>query len=145
MVRIDLQARVMGGPPGLAPSVEAAVHAGIYRARPDAMAVIHAHAPSSTVVATLELDLPPVTEEAMYFTSVPRIPFRPSGSQELVASVADSLAKSNLVLVGNHGVFACGPSLRAVANDVLSLEAACRLFLLIRLHGEGLVPAIGDR
>lgn len=145
MVRIDLHARVLGGPPGLSPSLEAGVHAAVYRARPDAMAVIHAHAPSATVLATLALDLPPVTEEALPYTSLPRLPFRPSGSEELATAIAKSLGQSDLVLVANHGVFACGPNLRAVANHLLSLEAACRLFLMLRLHGEGLVPVIEDR
>jgi ribulose-5-phosphate 4-epimerase/fuculose-1-phosphate aldolase len=145
MVRIDFQAKVIGGPPGLVPSVEAAVHAGIYRTRPDAMAIIHTHSPYSTVMATLELDLTAVSEEAINYVGVPRIPFRPSGSAELITGVSTALSGSDQVVVANHGVFACGASLRAVANDVLSLESACRLYLMLRQHGEGLIPSITDR
>lgn len=144
MLRIDFTGKVLGGPLGMVPSVEAAVHAGIYRARPDATAVIHAHSPYTTVMATLELDLTPVTEEAIHYAGVPRLRFKPSGSPELVDGVAGALSSTDQVVIANHGVFACGPSLRAVANDILSLEAACRLYLLLRQHGEGLVPTITD-
>jgi L-ribulose-5-phosphate 4-epimerase len=137
MVRIDYRAKMLAGPPGLKPSVEAAVHAAVYRALPDAGAVIHAHPPHGIVVATLDLPLLPVTEEATFFTKVPRLPYLTSGSDEFAQAVAGSLQESHIVMIANHGVFARGTTLREAANDILSLEAVCRLLLLLRQHSDG--------
>lgn len=142
MVRIDYRAKMVAGPPGLKPSVEAVVHAAVYRSQPKVAAVIHAHPPYSIVLATLELPILPVTDEAAVYCDVPRLACLPSGSDELAQAVATSLKGSRVVLMANHGVFACGETLREAASDLLSLEAVCRLLLLLRQHGGDLTPTI---
>jgi len=142
MVRIDLRARMVGGAIGLVPSVEAAVPAAIYRLRPDAGAVIHAHPPNSIVVATLGLPIEPVIDEAKPYTNVPRVPYSPAGSEALVNAVSEATRNSDLVMLAHHGIFAVGPTLRAAANQLLGLESTCEVLLLMRLHAPGRLPVI---
>lgn len=143
MIRMDLGARMVAGPPGFAPSVEAAVHAGVYRSRQDVGAVIHAHPPNAIVVATLGLPMLPVIDEALPFVAVPRVGYHPPGSEQLVEAVRKAVLKSDVALLAHHGVFAVGATLRAAANTLLSLESSCQVMLMMRLHAEGKLPVIG--
>jgi ribulose-5-phosphate 4-epimerase/fuculose-1-phosphate aldolase len=142
MVRIDLKARMVGGAPGLAPSVEAAVHAAIYRSRKDVGAVIHAHPPHAIVVATLDLPIECVIDEALPYADIPRLGYFPPGSGALVDAVSEAMAGSDLVMLAHHGLFAAGPSLRAAANHLLGLESTCQVLLLMRQHAQGHLPVI---
>lgn len=142
MVRIDLKARMVGGAPTLVPSVEAAVHAAVYRARKDIGAVIHAHPPNAIVVATLGLPIEPVIDEAIPYANVPRLGYLPSGSDELADAVGQAMASSDVVLLAHHGVFVGGANLRAAANHLLGLESSCQVLLLMRLHATGNLPVI---
>jgi len=120
--------------PGVAPSVEAPVHAAIYRSRPDAGAVVHAHPLHATVAATLGLELKP--EPAMVdvaaFARTPILPYMPPGSPSLARGVAGALATCDTVLLAGHGAFAVGPSLDAATARMIGLERACELWLLMR-------------
>ncbi len=143
MVCIDLTGRMIAGAAGFTPSVEAAAHAAVYRSRTDVGTVIHAHPPHAIGVATLGLPIEPVTEEAVPFASVPRIGYYAAGSEGLCEAVRKALSCSDIALLAHHGVFATGPTLRAAANTLLSLESVCRVLLLMRQHAEGRLPVIG--
>lgn len=144
MVRIDYRGQMVAGPPGMAPSEEASVHAAVYRAREDAAAVVHAHPPHTIIMATIDLPVRAVTEEIAAYVDVPRLAYQPSGSEGLASAVSAALGDGELVMVANHGVFAAGPTLRAAASNVLSLEAACRLTLLAHQFGVGELPEMDE-
>src|SRR5690606_23183712 len=73
------------------PSKESVLHAAVYRARPDATAVVHTHSLYSTAVSCLEdIDmadaLPPLTAYyAMRVGRLPVIPYYPPGDAGLAA------------------------------------------------------------
>lgn len=132
----------MAGPalPGRVPSVETVVHAAVYLARTDVMAVVHGHPPHATAVATMGLALDAVTIEGARFARVPRVGYHPPGSAALAEHVASALTVSDVVLLEGHGVFAAGASLRAAADLMIEVEHACRVQLLMRGDRDPLPP-----
>jgi L-fuculose-phosphate aldolase len=120
------------GPPssGLRPSSDIAIHRAIYRARPDVVAVAHAHLPVSMAL-TLAGEIPDpsaLPETAHYLPTLPLVAFGEMGSDELAARIATALAPADsplpgAVLLERHGAVAVG-SRTGADPDGPDLEAA---------------------
>jgi 3-dehydro-4-phosphotetronate decarboxylase len=123
---------------GAKPSKEAFLHAAVYRARPDAGAVVHLHSTHSVAVSCLadlnaEDVLPPLT--AYYVMRVGRLallPYHAPGDDSL-ESLAEKVAADNRAfLLANHGPVVAAADLASAADAVEELEETARLFLLLR-------------
>ena len=127
-----------GHPGGLRPSSDIAIHRAIYRARPDVVAIAHAHLAASlalTIVGQVPdpADLP---ETALLLPRLPYVPFAAMGSAVLAAAVAAALTDrgtagdaplAEAVLLERHGAIAVGPDL-GIAGDRLELvDLLCRV------------------
>ena len=89
---------------GRAPYTERFIHSEIYKARPDVMAVVHAHTPSVLPFATSDIPLRPVYQLATYIgESVPV--FRNGDSGEVVSSVEQ--ARELVRVLGSGAVYSC--------------------------------------
>jgi len=105
------------GPPPSGPpsSSDIAIHRTIYRARPDVVAIAHAHLPVSMAL-TLTGEMPdPSTlpETAHHLPVLPLVAYGEMGSDELAARIATAFAPANpplpgAVLLERHGAVAVG-------------------------------------
>jgi L-ribulose-5-phosphate 4-epimerase len=125
---------------GAKPSKEAFLHAAVYRARPQAQAVVHTHSTYSAAVSCLAgLDpanaLPPLTAYfAMRIGTLPLLPYHAPGDNTLEA-LAEATARENLaMLLSNHGPVVSGTSLTAAMDALEELEETAKLFLLLDGH-----------
>ncbi|WP_240791297.1 class II aldolase/adducin family protein [Roseomonas sp. AR75] len=124
------------------PSSEWRLHAAIYRARPDAQAVVHTHAPRATALACARRGIPPIHYMITLAGPVGRagIPCAPHATfgtealaQECVATLGDGLRAT---LLANHGVVALGATLAgavALAREVENLAGQYLDLLAARL------------
>lgn len=134
---IDTSGRHVGGP---RPSKEAFLHAAVYRARPDAGAVVHLHSTYSVAVSCLaDVDpadvLPPLT--AYYVMRVGRLPLLPyhAPGDSALEPLAEATARTDhAFLLSNHGPVVAGADLAAAADAVEELEETARLHLLLQGH-----------
>ena len=132
---------------GPLPTKEAALHLGIYRARPTATAVVHLHSPHAVAVACLAgLDpanaIPPLTAyQLMQIGRLPLVPFFPPGSVELAGAVEAAAADHHAMLLANHGLLAADRGLDGAAAVAEEIEATARVFLLLRGAAISPVPA----
>jgi ribulose-5-phosphate 4-epimerase/fuculose-1-phosphate aldolase len=137
LVRVRLEGQVIGSG---RPSKELGMHLAIYYARPEARAVIHPHPPHAIAYSarypTPGLNVIPPTNAGFYIRAgqVPMLPYFHSGSPELHGAVDHLAGEFEVVLLGNHGVIAAGPSLLHAINIVEELEQNCQVLLLA---GEG--------
>lgn len=109
------------GPGAPRPSSDLAIHRAVYAARPDVLAVTHAHLPASMAL-TLAGEIPDplaLPETALFLPRLPFVPFAPPGSAELAEGIAAALAEGPAPLPGaalleRHGAVTVGEAGPAV-------------------------------
>lgn len=132
LLRVDLQGRVLAGPPGARPSSELAMHLAVYRARPGVGAVVHAHPPS--VVACSALGLPLLAAalpEAVLVTGPPvLLPYATPSTDEGAAILAPQVNDGDCFVLERHGSLTVAPGLDLAFARTESLEQLARFSLL---------------
>jgi ribulose-5-phosphate 4-epimerase/fuculose-1-phosphate aldolase len=133
LIRVNLKGKKLEGQDR--PSVETPMHLSIYRTRLEVGAIIHSHAPMTTVVGLLDEPVPPLTIEAIALAEATVVPFLLSGTKELSQRVVDALGDGSAVLLQNHGLLTVGKDLREAANRAYQFEFAARTVVICRLLG----------
>jgi ribulose-5-phosphate 4-epimerase/fuculose-1-phosphate aldolase len=126
---IDLDLNSIEG--SQAPSIEAAMHVGVYQHRSDVNAVIHTHQPFASVLAIINKPIPALFDEISVEIGheVDIIPYAFSGSPELVNNVTCKLGNAcHCYLIQNHGALSLGADMqRAMKNSEL-LENVAQIY-----------------
>lgn len=116
-------------------SLDAPLHLAVYRANPEATAVLHSHGPH-TVALTLDGNdfEPPDFEGQLYFPRVPviQIPYD-RYLADAPGRVAAALARHPVTVVRGHGVYACGASLNLAYKWTCSLELSAKTAFIARM------------
>lgn len=121
----------------LAPSSEWRFHHDIYRARPDAGAIVHAHPPYATALSMLRRAIPAAHYMIAAFggANVRCTDYAPFGTQELSDLAIAGLQDRSGVLLGSHGMIVIGGDLEQAMGRAVELEALARQFYLASLAG----------
>ena len=114
------------------PSSETLAHLAVYRARPDAGAVIHTHSIYASALAVAGLEIPPLIEEQVVVLggAVPVAEYAMAGSQELADKACAALGEGNAVLLRNHGVLGVGADLEEAASVCELVERLAQIYVL---------------
>ncbi len=119
------------------PSSEWAMHAAIYKTKPDAGCIVHTHADACTALACLNEGLPPFHYMVLAFGGgdVRCAPYVTFGTQALADLAADALIDRTACLLANHGMIVCGRDVAGAMSNAVLLETLCRQYLLARSAG----------
>src|SRR5688500_13609238 len=119
------------------PSSEMQLHLEVYRRRPDAMAVVHAHPPIATgfAVAGIPLDRAVLAEVVTTLGSVPIAEYATPSTRELPEAVAKYVKAHDGMLLANHGALTLGGDVFAAYYKMETIEHFAKISLVARLLG----------
>jgi L-ribulose-5-phosphate 4-epimerase len=128
---LDFELKVLEG--NLKPSVESAMHATIYRVRPDVNAVVHTHQVYASTLTLIRTPIPALFDEQTRFLgrSVNIIPYAPSGTGLLASTIARHVRDhNNAYMMQNHGALVFGHDMERAVHNVEILEKCSLAYLL---------------
>ena len=140
LLLVDLDGEVIEGEGR--PVAEAAIHTGVYRARPDVDFVCHGHPPLSTTFSMVESDLIPMRHFAYKYPN--GLPVHPDPthirSREQGDAVAATLGNGTACLLRSHGTVVASDRLDVLFMDCLDIEENARTLLSAIQLGSKLLP-----
>ena len=131
----DLDGRKLAGDRD--PSSEMQMHLEVYRQRPDAKAVVHAHPPTATgfAVAGIPLDRAVLAEVVCTLGSVPIAEYATPSTKELPEAVGQYVQAHDGMLLANHGALTLGTDLFSAYYKMETIEHFAKISLVARMLG----------
>lgn len=136
--QMDLQGGYSGSK---LPSSEWRMHLDLYRARPEAKAIVHTHSTYATALSSLRRDIP-----AFHYMiaiagggSIRCASYATFGTQELSNNMLSALEGRSACLLGNHGMICFGDTLGKALWRAGEVESLCKQYFIACQAGE---PAI---
>jgi L-fuculose-phosphate aldolase len=119
------------------PSSEMLMHLEVYRQRPDAQAVVHAHPPTATgfAVAGIPLDRAVLAEVLTTLGSVPIAEYATPSTRELPEAVRKYIKAHDGMLLANHGALTVGTDLYSAYYKMETIEHFAHISLVARMLG----------
>ena len=135
MVVTDLDGRKLAGE--REPSSELKMHLEVYRNRPDARAVVHAHPPTATgfAVAGIPLDRAVLAEVITTLGSIPIAEYATPSTEELPAAVRKYVKAHDGLLLANHGALALAGDVMNAYYRMETIEHFAKISLVARTLG----------
>jgi len=128
---LDFELKMLAG--SRKPSVETAMHAAIYLARPDVNAIVHTHQAYVSTLALINVSIPALFDEQSRFLGrrVEIIPYAPSGTGLLKNTIAKHVRDhNNAYIMQNHGALCFGQDVERAEHNVEILEKCALSYLL---------------
>lgn len=125
------------GPFDKGASLDAALHAAVYRANPEARAILHSHGQHTVALTLNGKDFsPPDFEGQLYF---PRVPVVTIAYERYFAEAAQAvsgiLAEYPIMVVRGHGVYTCAKTLNLAYKWTCSLEHSAKTAFIAQMAG----------
>lgn len=132
---IDIDNRTVDG--RWKPTSEYQMHTLIYRRRPDVGAVMHCHAPMTSVFATTYETLPLVLLETAGCIGhhIKVAPYAIPGTVELGEACLGTMGDGQAVIMGSHGLLVVGANLPLLYSSAVSVEDNARVMVYARSMG----------
>lgn len=125
---MDRDGTVLSG----SPSSERLMHLAVYRACPEARAVVHAHPPTAIAwsLAFPEQGFLPgdaLPELILAAGAIPVVPYARPGTAAMGENLVPFLPEHRLMILARHGALAWGETLEEAYNGLERLEHACQI------------------
>ena len=130
LVKIDHEGRIVAGAddPSAVNYAGFVIHSAVHKARRDVSCVMHTHTEAGMAVAALKCGLLPLTQTAMRFHG--RIGYHDYEGPALdlgeQARLVADLGGHDAMILRNHGLLTCGPTIAEAFNLMYWLERACQ-------------------
>jgi L-fuculose-phosphate aldolase len=135
-IRIDHELRVVEGA-GIANPANR-FHAWIYRARPDAGAIVHTHAPWSAALSMIgeplvvaHMDATPLYDDVAYLADWPGVPVADDEGR----IISEAIGTKRAILLAHHGLLTLGKSIEEATMLAIFMERACAMHMRARAVG----------
>src|SRR4051794_25627201 len=138
---VDTAGNVVAGRWDVTPAIH--IHTELHRARPDARVVIHNHPYYVTVLAAAGV-LPDLLHQtgALYLNDLSLVNEYAGevDTPELGAELAAQIGTANTIILVNHGVIVCGPTVEEATYRAAMLDRQCKLAFDVWTLGKGHIP-----
>lgn len=131
-------------PCAMKPSSEWRMHAAIYRAKPEAGAIVHCHSINATALACAGKAIP-----AFHYmvtmaggSDIPLAPYAMFGTQQLADGVVMALKNRRATLMAHHGQIACGADPADALDLAGEVETLADMYIRTLQIGGG--PVLDD-
>jgi len=123
--------------PELKPTIEHEMHLSIYRKKDDVSAIVHAHPLFASAFTALKCTIDTnLTAEAKAICGDPcLVKYALMGTEELASLASESILKSDILLLENHGILTTGSSLLQAFDKLEVLENAAKMTMIVDLAG----------
>jgi len=124
--------------PDLKPSIETAMHLAVYKKKKDVLAIVHAHPVMASLFTAIKAKINTnLTSEAKAILGDPLlVKYAVMGSIALADIVAESVIKSDILLLENHGILTTGSHLLQAFDKIEVLENAAKMTLMTEMTGK---------
>ncbi len=136
LVVVDSSGKKISG--FLNPSSELKMHLAVYKKRPEVKAVVHAHPPYVTAltVAGESLEKYFLPEAVFSLDKVPLASYATPTTEEVPQVIENLIARSDTILLKNHGVLTCGKDLRDALFKMEIVEKIAQIYSIARSLGK---------
>jgi ribulose-5-phosphate 4-epimerase/fuculose-1-phosphate aldolase len=137
LVKVDLEGRIVEDTPYIVNPAGFVIHSAVHAARPDAKCVIHTHTVPGMAVSCLEVGLLPLSQKSLRFYN--RVAYHDyegkSDNLDERQRLAIDLGQMNAMILRNHGLLVCGPSVKWAFKCMMALEKSCKVQLAVMSTG----------
>ena len=146
LVKIDGEGQIVGGgDQSLINYAGFVIHSAVHKARHDVGCVMHTHTTAGMAVSALKSGLLPLTQTAMRFYG--RIAYHdyegPALDLDEQKRLVADLGQHDTMILRNHGVLVCAPTIAEAFNLMYWLERACQAQVAAMSCG-GELNIVGD-
>ena len=115
-------------------SSEALLHLEIYKQRADVKSVVHCHPPHATAFAIAREPIPQcvLPEVEVFLGDVPITRYETPGGQGFADTISPFVAKTNVIILANHGTVSYGTDVERAYWWTEILDAYCRMLMLAK-------------
>lgn len=135
VVELNLEGKVEEG--HRIPSSESLLHVAIYKACPEAKAIIHTHSIYASALAAMRKPVPAIIEDMVQIVGgrVECAEYALPGTQELADNAVAALNGKKAVLLANHGAVCWGKSLEDALMVAEILEKTAQIAIICQQCG----------
>jgi L-fuculose-phosphate aldolase len=131
----DLDGHQISG--SFSPSSELQLHLLVYRERPDAKAIVHAHPTMAIACSLAEISLADgvLPEVITALGAIPTAPYATPGTTQAAEVVKPFLHQFDAIILARHGSVTIDKNLQGAYSKLEMLEHAARILSLARVLG----------
>ena len=113
---------------------EIMLHLAIMKSRPEVKSVVHCHPPHATAFGIAREPVPQcvLPEVEIFLGDVPVTKYAIPGGQEFADTILPFVAKSNVIILANHGTVSFGETVEKAYWWTEVLDAYCRMLMLAK-------------
>jgi ribulose-5-phosphate 4-epimerase/fuculose-1-phosphate aldolase len=141
LVKVDLDGTIVQDTPYSINPAGFVIHSAIHAARPEVKCIIHTHTIAGMAVSCLAEGLLPLSQKSMRFYN--RIAYHDyegkADDLDEQSRLVASLGLHNALILRNHGLLTCAPTVLRAFRAMLNLEKCCKLQLAAMATGATLI------
>ena len=129
LVKVDMACNKLHESPFPVNPAGFTIHSAVHAARPDVACVLHTHTRAGVAVSAQQAGVLPISQQSTFvlaslaYHDYEGVAFRPDEGPRL----QKDLGTANFLVLRNHGLLTCGPSVADAFLAMYTFENACRI------------------